>query len=105
ACAAARMVAYSEAYAESFAIGKKAGAAAVDKHFMAIIRACERDDAKLLAAINLTLEFPEITATAIIDMAGKHFTNLRRGSAALALRDTLPNSLQRAVAQLAEEGA
>ncbi|RWL87727.1 MAG: hypothetical protein EOR67_16140 [Mesorhizobium sp.] len=98
----ARAAARSEGYFEGVAEGKKAGVAAVGKHFMDIVRGCHGNDAKLLAALDLALEFPEITAAGCVDMAGRHFAG-RRGSASLALRDNYPDSLAVANAQLAEE--
>ncbi|RWM08953.1 hypothetical protein [Mesorhizobium sp.] len=105
ACAAARVMAYSQAYAEGLAEGKKAGAAAVDKHFLDIINGCRGDDDKLLAALAIATEFPEITAVVCVGMAERHFAGHRRGAAALANRAALPDSLALAKAQLQAEGA
>ncbi|QKC91033.1 hypothetical protein EB230_23460 [Mesorhizobium sp. NZP2234] len=97
ACAAARSAGHFEGIAE----GKKVGAKAEGRRFMDVVRGCNGNDAKLLAALNLAVEFPEIPAAGCVDMAGKHFTNHRRGSASLALRHTQPDSLALALAQLA----
>ncbi|ESY20397.1 hypothetical protein [Mesorhizobium sp. LNJC391B00] len=96
ACAAAR----SQGFAQGLAESRKAGAAAEGKRFMDIVHGCKHNDARLFAALNLALEFPQITAEGCIDMAGKHFSR-GTGSASLANRDSLPDSLAIAKSQLA----
>lgn len=96
ACDAAR----TEGYFEGVAEGRKVGAAAEGKRFVDIVNGCNGNEATVLAAVDLALEFPEIPAAGCVGMAGKHFTNRARGSASLAMRDSQPDSLAVALSQL-----
>lgn len=93
--AAALATAEEEGRAEGFAEGKKLGAAAERERFKAIVGACKNDGKLLVVALDLAVEIPDMTAERAVEVA-RRFGRANTS----AHRDTLPDSLALAQAQL-----
>lgn len=87
--------------AEGIAEGKKAGRKAVCQRMRDIVAGAHGNGALAQSAIELALEASDISAAVALSIA----RHAHRGSASLANRHLLPNSLDRAMTQLAQEGA
>lgn len=91
----------AEGKANGFAEGRAAGAAAVDARMKDIIAGAHGNGALAQAALELALDATDLSPAVALAIAGRS----HGGSAALANRAALPDSLQAAFAQLKAEQA
>ncbi|ESZ46250.1 hypothetical protein X731_16325 [Mesorhizobium sp. L2C054A000] len=93
----AKTAGHAKGYAEGIVAGKQLGRKAVDQQMMDIVRGAHGNGALAQAALELALDAPDLSAAVALSIAGRGV----RGSASLANRDTLPDSLAIAKSQLA----
>ncbi|ESZ17693.1 hypothetical protein X735_09860 [Mesorhizobium sp. L2C085B000] len=83
--------------ASGVAEGKKIGRKAFYQRMNDVVRGAHGNGALAQAALELALDAPDLTAAVALSIAGRGV----RGSASLANRDSLPDSLATALSQLA----
>ncbi|MER9169860.1 hypothetical protein NKI12_21250 [Mesorhizobium australicum] len=93
----AKAAAHAEGKATGLAEGRKIGRKAFYQCMNEIVRGAHGNGALAQAALELALDAPDLSAAVALSIAGRDV----RGSASLANRDTLPDSLAMAQSQLA----
>lgn len=92
----AKAAGYAEGKASGLAEGRKIGRKAFYSRMNDIVRGAHGNGALAQAALELALDAPDLSAAVALSIAGRGV----RGSSSLANRDTLPDSLAMAKAQL-----
>ncbi|ESW91715.1 hypothetical protein X773_01160 [Mesorhizobium sp. LSJC285A00] len=93
----AKAAGYAEGKASGLAEGRKIGRKAFYQRMNDIVRGAHGNGALAQAALDLALDAPDLSAAVALSIAGRG----ARGSASLANRDSLPDSLAIAKSQLA----